>query len=112
MKIETKINLKVSIAPLLLLIIAVPLLAIPPTGAQTSTGKSTTHAMLTINPNPVGVGQPVLIVMWAGMLLPNAAVTNDIRFHDYSLTITKPDGKIETMKWTTIEDTTSTQYTK
>jgi hypothetical protein len=112
MNIKPNFKLKGSIALILLLTIVIPLLAIPPAEGQASAGKSTTHAMLTVNPNPVGVGQPVLIVMWAGMLLPNAAVTNDIRFHDYSLTITKPDGKIETMKWATIEDTTSTQYTK
>lgn len=112
MKIKPNLKIKVSIAMLLMLTIAIPLFAIPPTEGQTSAGKSTTHAMLTVNPNPVGVGQPVLIVMWAGLLLPNAAVTNDIRFHDYTLTITKPDGKTETMKWDIIQDTTSTQYTK
>jgi hypothetical protein len=112
MKIKSNLKTKASIILILILTITIPLFAIPPIDGQTSAGKSTTHAMLTVNPNPVGVGQPALIVMWAGMLLPNAAVTNDIRFHDYTLTITKPDGKIETMKWDIIQDTTSTQYTK
>jgi len=112
MKNKTNLKTKAAIALILMLTIAIPLFAIPPTDGQTSAGKSTTHAMLTVNPNPVGVGQPVLIVMWVGMLLPSASVTNDIRFHDYSLTITKPDGKTETMNWNIIEDTTLTQYTK
>jgi hypothetical protein len=112
MKNTVNLKIKASIALILMLTITIPLVTIPATLGQTSAGKSTTHAMLTVNPNPVGVGQPVLIVMWAGLLLPSASVTNNIRFHDYSLTVTKPDGKTETMKWNTIEDTTSTQYTK
>lgn len=113
-KIKVIINLKSKsfFVSILLLALVVPLFVTSPTVGQTSAGKTVTHAMLTVNPNPVGVGQPVLIVMWAGMLLPSAAVTNDIRFHDYTLTITKPDGKVETMKWAIVEDTTSTQYVK
>jgi len=112
-KIKIIINLKSRsfFVSILLIALVIPLFATSPTVGQTS-GKTVTHAMLTVNPNPVGVGQPVLIVMWAGMLLPSAAVTNDIRFHDYTLTITKPDGKVETMKWAIVEDTTSTQYVK
>jgi hypothetical protein len=98
MALKTNLKTNSSIALILLLTITISIFAIPQTEAQTSAGKSTTHAMLTVNPNPVGVGQPALIVMWAGLLLPSASVTNDIRFHDYSLTITKPDGKTETMK--------------
>ncbi|MCW4002539.1 MAG: PQQ-binding-like beta-propeller repeat protein [Candidatus Bathyarchaeota archaeon] len=112
MKIKTNLKTKASIALILMLTIAIPLFSIPTTNGQTSAGKTTTHPMLTVNPNPVGVGQPVNIVMWVGMLLPSASVTNDIRFHDYTLTITKPDGKTETMKWAIVQDTTSTQYTK
>lgn len=111
MKIKINLKTKTSIALILMLTITIPLFAMPSTDGQTSAGKSATHAMLTVNPNPVGVGQPVMIVMWAGLLLPSASVTNDIRFHDYTLTITKPDGKIETMKWDIIQDTTSTQFT-
>lgn len=61
-------------------------------------------------PNPVGVGQRVMIFMWVDTPLPSAAVTNDIRRHDYTLTITKPDGAKETQQWPVIEDTTGIQF--
>ena len=61
-------------------------------------------------PNPVGVGQKVLIVMWVDEPLPSANVNNDIRRVDYSLTITKPDKTTETVHWDIVGDTTSIQY--
>ncbi|MEM2108859.1 MAG: hypothetical protein QXL10_06230, partial [Candidatus Bathyarchaeia archaeon] len=92
----------------LVLTLVVSLTALPAVNAQASS--TVTHAMLTVNPNPVGVGQRVVIVAWAGLVLPQAAVTNDIRFRDYTITITKPDGTKETLKWDIVQDTTSTVY--
>ncbi len=69
-----------------------------------------TYAYLVVNPNPVGVGQRINIIMWAGVALPNAAVTNDVRWHDYKLVITNPDGQNETKTWPIATDTTSTQF--
>jgi hypothetical protein len=100
-----------TIAIILTLTIVIPLLSIPTTDAQSTSGQTITHAMLTVNPNPIGVGQQALIVMWAGLALPNAAVDNDIRLHDYKLTITKPDGTTETKSWAIVQDTTSAQFT-
>jgi len=61
-------------------------------------------------PNPVGVGQKVLIVMWVDEPLPSSSVSNDIRRHDYTLTITKPDETTERVHWDVVDDTTSIQY--
>jgi outer membrane protein assembly factor BamB len=44
--------------------------------------------------------------------MPSAAVTNDIRRHGYTLTITKPDGTTETQTWAVISDTTGIQFYK
>jgi len=68
------------------------------------------YAYLTASPNPVGVGQTVAIVMWIDAPLPGSTIQNDIRRHDYTLTITKPDGQKETQHWDAISDTTSVQY--
>jgi hypothetical protein len=87
-----KNKISTAIALALMCSMAISFLALPATTAQTPS-TTITHAMLTVNPNPIGIGQPALIVMWAGLALPSAAVTNDIRFRDYTLTITKPDGK-------------------
>jgi len=86
------------------------IVTLPTANAHTPPWTITTHAFLTVNPNPVGVGQPVIIVAWAGLLLPGATVSNGIRFHDYTVTITKPDGKTETISWPNVTDTTSTAY--
>jgi hypothetical protein len=62
-------------------------------------------------PDPIGVGQTGAIVMWVDYPLPGANVVNDIRRHDYTLTITKPDGTTETQHWdrkTADYDTTGT----
>ena len=64
-------------------------------------------------PDPIGVGQTGAIVMWVDYPLPNANVVNDIRRHNYTLTITKPDGTTETQHWdrnTADYDTTGIQY--
>ncbi|HEX7482310.1 MAG TPA: PQQ-binding-like beta-propeller repeat protein, partial [Candidatus Bathyarchaeia archaeon] len=68
------------------------------------------YAYLVAAPNPVGVGQTVAIVMWIDSPLVGATVTNDIRRHDYTLTITKPDGQVDTKHWDVLSDTTSIQY--
>lgn len=48
--------------------------------------------------------------MWIDTPLPGATVTNNIRRHDYTLTITKPDGATDSKHWDVISDTTSVQY--
>ncbi|MDR1992965.1 MAG: PQQ-like beta-propeller repeat protein [Nitrososphaerota archaeon] len=71
-----------------------------------------TYAFLAVSPNPIGVGQSVNIVMWAGLVLPGATVGNEVRFRDYKLTIIHPDGHNEIQTWPIIIDTTSTQFTQ
>jgi hypothetical protein len=48
--------------------------------------------------------------MWVDVALPGATLTNDIRRHDYSLTITAPDGTTETQNWPVIDDATGVQF--
>jgi hypothetical protein len=57
------------------------------------------HAFLSAAPNPVGVGQNVLIVMWLD-LVPTTAYPGDPSkvWKDYTLTITGPDNNVETFK--------------
>jgi hypothetical protein len=56
------------------------------------------YAFLSARPNPVGVNQTVLIVMWLDMLpgvaYPGVATAN---WKNFTLTITSPDGHIETV---------------
>jgi hypothetical protein len=68
-----------------------------------------TYAFILASPDPVGVGQYVHVIMWLDKPKVGAAIGNDIRFHDFKLTITKPDGKTETQTWSIIQDPTSSQ---
>ena len=60
--------------------------------------------------NPVGRGQSAYIYMWIDKTFgTETAMTNNYRFHNYKLTITKPDGATEVKTWDTVWDTTSSQ---
>ena len=68
------------------------------------------YAYLNVAPNPVGIGQTVDICMWVDAPMPSASMDNDIRRHDYTLTITKPDGTVETKTWNIVSDSTGVQF--
>jgi outer membrane protein assembly factor BamB len=70
----------------------------------------TSYPYIVAAPNPVGVAQTVSVVFWIDDPLPGATVTNDIRRHDYKLTITDPNGKADTQTWGVVSDSTSVQY--
>jgi outer membrane protein assembly factor BamB len=67
---------------------------VPSASAHTPPWKITDVAHINAQPSPVGVGQPVTIIFWAAQPLPNAALTNNIRKTNYTLTITAPDGTV------------------
>ena len=98
------------IAIFLILTLATTLFALPIANARTPPIELVSWPYLVASPNPVGLGQRVLIVMWIDKPLPESAVGNDIRRHDYTMTITKPDGKTVTQNWPIVQDTTSIQY--
>ena len=64
------------------------------------------------SPNPVGVNQRFTIVMFNPQVPTDSAATNDIRY-EYTITITKPDGKTETLpsSGTFVSDPTGSGYT-
>src|SRR4030042_2043811 len=77
--------------------------------AHTPPWEMQTWAYIAVAPNPVGVGQKVFINMWVDKPMPEATVFNDIRRHNYQLTITKPDGNYE-MHTFDLSDTTGVQF--
>jgi len=97
------------IATFLILSIAIPCI-VHPVAAQTSK-QMKSYAFLAVEPNPVGVGQTTYIAMWIDVPLPGASESNDIRKHDYKLTITAPDGTVQTQSWAIVADTTGAQST-
>ena len=89
--------------------IAIPLVNLPATKAHTPPWKMETWAYIAVAPNPVGVGQKVYINMWVDKPMPGATVFNDIRRHNYQLTITKPNGQKLTESFD-LSDTTGVQF--
>ncbi|MCW3999343.1 MAG: PQQ-binding-like beta-propeller repeat protein [Candidatus Bathyarchaeota archaeon] len=82
---------------------------LPSTTAHTPGWQIPTYAYIQAVPNPIGVNQAAYIYMWLDKVQTGSAIGNDIRFHDYQLTITAPNGEVTTETFATIEDTTSSQ---
>jgi hypothetical protein len=82
-----------------------------PASAHTPPWEIITYAYMSVAPNPVGVNQQVIVVMWLDKTIDGARLDNDIRFHNFNLTIIDPDGHVSTEIFPTVEDTTSSLYT-
>jgi hypothetical protein len=104
----------IAIAIFLMLSIGASMMLVPTTNAHTPPIKIKTFAYILAAPNPVGVNQKVDIIMWVDKTMGGwdaASADNDIRMHNYKLTITKPDGSTETQTFPIVWDTTSAQAT-
>ena len=69
-----------------------------------------TYAYISAAPNPAGVGQSVLVIMWlTNVFSIDSTLANDYRFHNYELTITSPSGATTTTTFSIVQDPTSDQ---
>jgi hypothetical protein len=98
------------IVSILIMTISATIASLPISNAAVS-GQMTSYAYVAVEPNPIGVGQTTYIAMWVDYPIPGATEANDIRRHDYNLTITAPDGTTETKTWDEVKDTTGVQST-
>ncbi len=82
----------------LILILTFPALmaAIPTANAHTPPWTLPTHSYVTASPNPVGVGQQMIIVFWVDKVPPTAIGAYGDRWDGWTVEITKPDGTKET----------------
>ena len=103
-------NAKVITIAILICVIAIPVINIPTTNAHTPKWEIPTFAYINVSPNPVGVGQQVLVVFWLDKTFNSELITNNYRFHNYNLTIIKPDNQKEEKIYDVVIDTTSSQY--
>jgi hypothetical protein len=99
----------IAIAIFLMLSMSASMMLVPTANAHTPAWQIPTYAYIIAGTNPVGVGQTVNVIMWLDSVIAGAAAANDVRFHNYNLTITKPDGTKETRIFDTVQDTTSSQ---
>lgn len=85
------------ISLLLLLTIVIPLFALPNVNASTPPKTWPTVAYLSVAPNPIGVGQRALFIMWLDKANPLVQGIYGQRFTGYTLNITKPNGETQIM---------------
>jgi hypothetical protein len=102
---------KTVIALFLMLTFAVSLVALPAANAHTPPWEIQSYLNIHVAPNPVGLGQQVYIVMFTTWSLPGADYNNDIRFHDFKLTITKPNGDTEIKTYDVVPDSGGSVFT-
>jgi hypothetical protein len=95
----------------LILSTAAAIITLPTASAHDPAWTIPTYAFVNVSPNPAGVGQQCLVVVWLDKIPDGALVTNNIRFHNYKCVITAPDGTTQTVDWPTVTDTTSSAYT-
>ncbi len=98
-------TIAISIAILLMISIGTSTMLVPITSAHSPPWTITDHAYIATQPNPIGVGQPVLITIWTAQPLANSAISNNIRKENYVLTITAPDGTNTTQSWAVVDNT-------
>ena len=92
MKITKNKTIAIAIAMFLMLSIGASMVLIPTANAHTPAWNITTFAFIKASPSPIGAGQTATVIMWVDKVIYGAAYANDIRFRDYKLTITDPDG--------------------
>ncbi len=112
MKMQQNVFSKKTIAIVTLFIalsMVLPMASLSTADAHTPAWTIESFAYVSVAPTPGGVGQPVYIYMWVDLPLSGAGVTNDIRRHNYHLTITQPDGTNKTETWDVVDDTTGVQ---
>ncbi len=106
-------NQTIAIATAILLTVSMALAIIPYNfaSAHTPAWQIPTFAYIHVAPNPIGIGQTATVYMFLDKVFdPTSALTNDWRFRNYMLTITKPDNTSSTQTFAYISDPTSSQY--
>ena len=102
----------IAIAIFLTFSMTASLMLMPTASAHLPAWNIPTYAYINAAPNPAGVGQPVLVIMWlTNLFSPEAGLGNDYRFHNYELTITSPTGTVTTQTFAIVQDPTSDQDT-
>jgi hypothetical protein len=109
-KSKGRIKKAISIfAVLLMASIVIPMTTLPTASAHTPAWNIPTFAYVDTAINPIGVGQTEYVYVFIDKSLNGATMSNDIRPHGYTLTITAPNGQVTTKTWEVCWDTTSSQ---
>jgi hypothetical protein len=90
-------NIIFSLGAILLLTLSAFAVAFPFASAHTPAWNIPTWTYLSIAPNPIGVNQPVFVVMWLNVYPPTANGQYGDRWQGFTVTVTKPDGTKDTL---------------
>ncbi|MCW4018852.1 MAG: PQQ-binding-like beta-propeller repeat protein [Candidatus Bathyarchaeota archaeon] len=80
-----------------MLTLTLTMCALPAATAHDPAWDIPTYAYITASPTPVGVNQPVTLVMWLNLVPPTAAGAAGDRWVDMTVEVTKPDNSKETL---------------
>ncbi len=96
---EKDVHMKsvVTVALILMLSVSVVSATIPFYNAHDPAWNIPTYAYVAIIPSTQQVNNPVEVVMWLNTVVPTAGGLGGDRWHNFTLTITAPDGTVETM---------------
>ncbi len=94
MELNQSVKKSLAIGLVLLLSFSTLLVLLPTVAADSSVN---TYAYLSVAPNPVGVGQPVSLIMWLDKMPPVNEQNQALTFNDYTIEVTKPDGTKQTL---------------
>ena len=117
-KLKSK-AMAILIAAILTFSIGASMTHIPSASAHTPPWIIPTYAYIVAEPNPIGVGQRLVVYMWINQIFGEASnelvgyaqLTNNYRFHNYNFTVIAPDGTTNTTIFSVVSDPTSDQYT-
>jgi outer membrane protein assembly factor BamB len=71
--------------------------ALPIATAHTPEWNIPTYAYLNVAPDPVGVGQTLLLTFWLDKVPPTSNTIYGDRWQDFTIDVTKPDGSTQTL---------------
>ena len=103
----------ITIALFFMLSMTASMMPLPTANAHTPPWIIPTYAFINVSPNPIGVGQEVFVNFWIDKPTQTANGFYGDRWHNFTVTVTKPDGTTETLGPFTADDTggTHTTYT-
>ena len=89
---QNKKTIRIFTTLILLISITIPMIALQTSSAHDPPWTISTYAFIVASPNPVGVGQTAYVNFWIDKVPPTAIGLWGTRWHDFELTVTKPDG--------------------
>jgi outer membrane protein assembly factor BamB len=97
----------------LILTITATLIALPATNAHSPPWSIKTYAFIAVEPSPIGVGQTAYVTFGIDKVPMTVSRAYGDRWTNFTITVTKPNGNIETLTGFTADDTgfSATTYT-